>query len=249
MDFADMVFADVAEPTRHLTPPQKPAEFVHPLKPVNDVGDFLSPAGWFLKLAELMVPGDPMEYAKHALAGDWESYARCADVWRNLGRSCDDLARNLGSGTGAVRATWQGNAADAAHGYFDALRKNLEDARDALYAIDDEYREIARSVAYTGEAVAACVSAILDALITVSIAVAASAASGWTGWGAAMGYALGAAEAKTILAEWAAMTNLLNAAQVAMNVSCAAIGRTGGEIAASLGAFPLPRTGYDHPAV
>lgn len=244
-----MDFADVAEPTRQLTPPRKPEGFVHPLKPVNDVGDFLSPGGWFVKLAELVLTRDPMDYAKHALAGDWEAYARCADVWRNLGHACDALARNLGSGTGAVRATWQGNAADAAHGYFEALRKNLEDARDSLYAIDDEYREIARSVAYTGEAVAACLGAMLDALITLSIAIAASAASGWTGWGAAMGYALGAAEAETVLKEWTAMTNLLNAAQVAMNVGCAAIGRTGGEIAASLGAFPLPRTSYDHPAV
>ncbi len=244
-----MTFTDVASPTTHLIAPGEPGEFADPLSAINAVGEFLSPSGWLMKLAELEMGKDPVKWCQSWLAGDWAAFARCAETWRNLGRSCDALARNIGAGVTRVDGTWQGNAADAALHYFDVLRRNLEEMRDSLYAMGDEYQLISQSVSATGQALGECVGLILDALITASIAVAAGTAGGWTGCGAAMGYALGAVEAQVILKEWERMTALVNAAQVVMNTSCASIGRFGGQIAAGLGSFPLPRTSYDHPAV
>ncbi|MEV4435374.1 hypothetical protein [Streptomyces sp. NPDC049585] len=244
-----MSFHDVASPTAPLTPPHKPAGFVDPLHAVNAVGDVLSPTGWLVKLAELVLGEDPVEWLEAHLAGDWESFARCAETWHNLARATDALARNIGSGTAGSESVWEGNAADAARTYFTVLRTHLEGIRDELHAVGEEYLVISRSVCATGQAVGEGLSLLMDALITGALAAAVGTVSGWTGWGAAMGYALGAAEARVALKEWERITALVNAAQVVMNTSCAVIGRSGGEIAARLGTFPLPRTGYDHPAV
>ncbi|MBO0653131.1 hypothetical protein J1792_10095 [Streptomyces triculaminicus] len=244
-----MTFTDVADPTTHLVPPAKPEEFTDPMKPINAVADVLSPGSWLLKLAELMLPRDPVEWAQQIFAGDWTAYAECSQAWRNLGLACDALARNLESGNDAIDAAWHGNAADAAFLYFDALRRNLEEFRDSLNAMGGEYLAIAQSVSLTAEAVGQCIGAIVDAAVTAAIAAAASTAAGWTGWAAAMGYALGAAEAKVILREWGRMTHLVNAAQVSVSAGYASIERLGGQITARLNAFPLPRASYDHPAV
>ncbi|MFI9200911.1 WXG100 family type VII secretion target [Streptomyces sp. NPDC053048] len=244
-----MDFADVADPASHLVPPVKPAEFIDPMDPINAVGDVLGPGTWLMKLAELMLPRNPVEFAQNVFAGDWEAYAECAEAWRNLGRSCEALARNLEAGNGRIDATWHGNAADAAFRYFDTLRRDLEEFRDSLDAMSGEYLAIAQSVSVSAEAVGQCIGAMIDAAVTAVIAAAASTAAGWTGWAAAMGYALGAAEAQIILKQWARMTDLVNAAQVSVNTGYASIERVGGEITARLNAFPLPRTSYDHPAV
>ncbi|MEU7133753.1 hypothetical protein [Streptomyces sp. NPDC046261] len=244
-----MQFADVAQPTEYLVPPRKPEEFTDPLLSLNAVCDVLSPGGWFLKLAELMLPENPVEWAQRQLAGDWAAYAKCAESWQHMGQACGAVARNVESGRRSVARTWDGNAAEAALLYLDALRKNLEDVREALERMGDEYRAVAQSISLTGQAIGGCVSAIVDALVTASITAAATTALGWTGCAAAMGYALGAMEARVIIKEWERMTRLISAAQLAMNSSYAVMGHIGGEVMAKLNAFPLPRASYDHPAV
>ncbi|MEV4442310.1 hypothetical protein AB0K09_25540 [Streptomyces sp. NPDC049577] len=244
-----MAFADIAHPTAFLTAPREPEEFADPLKTINEVADFLTPASWLVKLAELVLGTDPVKWAQTKFAGDWKAYARCAEAWRNLGRACDAMARNLDAGNRHADRTWDGNAADAAFAYFDTLRRDLEEFRDSLDVMSDEYRAVARAVSATGEAMGECLLAILDALITVAITTAAGTATGWTGCGAVMGYALGAQEARFILQQWERMTELLNTAQLAVNACYGTIGRVGGEAMAKLNRFQLPRAGYDHPAV
>ncbi|MEU5051837.1 hypothetical protein [Streptomyces sp. NPDC021096] len=244
-----MQFTDVVQPTEYLVPPRKPEEFTDPLLSVNAVCDFLSPGGWFLKLAELMLPRNPVEWAQEQLAGDWAAYAKCAESWQRMGQACGAVARNVESGGRGIARTWDGNAAEAALLYFDALRKNLEDVREALDRMGDEYRAVAQSISLTGQAIGGCISAMVDALVTMSITAAATAALGWTGCAAAMGYAIGAMEAQVILKEWQRMTRLISAAQLAVNSGYAVMGHIGGEVMAKLNAFPLPRAGYDHPAV
>ncbi|MEU4212027.1 WXG100 family type VII secretion target [Streptomyces sp. NPDC026206] len=244
-----MDFTDVVQPTTYLIPPAKPDEFADPLLPINAVCEVLSPGGWLIKLAELMLPKDPVKWTQEQLAGDWATYAKCAESWQRMGQACGALARNMESGGRRIDVTWDGNAADAALLYFDALRKNLEEMQDALDAMSDEYRAVARSVSMTGQAIGGCISAIVDALLTMSISAAASAAFGWTGCAAAMGYAIGAMEAEVILKEWERMTRLISYAQLAMNASYGVMEHVGGEVMAKLNAFPLPRASYDHPAV
>ncbi|GHF66555.1 hypothetical protein GCM10010218_55170 [Streptomyces mashuensis] len=232
-----------------LRPPGVPAGFADPLAALNAAGDVLSPGSWLLKLAELVLPEDPVAWAQRQLAGDWETYARCAEAWRRTGHACRVLARDVGAGRGRAAPGWQGNAADAAFAYFDALRADLLEFHHALAAMGEEYVAVAQAVAATANAVGECVSAIADALVTAALAAAASTALGWTGCAALMGYALGAEEARVILREWERMTRLVNAAQLAVNAGYGAMGRAGGQALARLHAFPLPRDDYDHPAV
>ncbi|MCA6091739.1 hypothetical protein LE181_06105 [Streptomyces sp. SCA3-4] len=244
-----MDFPDAAEPTAFLARPKVPEEFFDPLIAITAAGDVFSPGGWFLKLAELMLPTDPVEWAQEQLVGDWKAYAACSQAWRNAGRACGAIARNVEAGSKRIDATWDGHAAEAAIDYFEALRKNLDDVQGALDTMAEEYRVVTESIARTGQAIGGCISAIIDALVSISVTTAASTALGWTGGAAALGYALGAMEVQVILKEWERMSLLVNAAQLAMNTSYSVMGRTGGEILARVHALPVPRASYDHPAV
>ncbi|PHQ53388.1 hypothetical protein BLA24_01520 [Streptomyces cinnamoneus] len=185
-------FVDVREPTACLKPPGEPEDFLDPLESINAVCDVLTPGSWLLKLAELMLPRDPVAWAQEQLAGDWKAYAKCSETWRRAGQACDAVARNIDAGVKDIDATWDGNAAEAALRYFDALRGDLEEFRTSLQAMGDEYLAVAQAVSAAGQAIGECIGAITDALVTGAIAAAASTALGWTGWAAAMGYALGA---------------------------------------------------------
>ncbi|MGW2597283.1 hypothetical protein [Streptomyces klenkii] len=241
------VFTDVAEPAACLVPPAAPADYVDPLEPFNAVADFFSPNQWLLKMAELMTGTDPVKWAGEKLSGDWEAYAECASAWHAMGRACDGIARNLRSGGVRVDASWDGNAAGSAAHYFAALAGNLDEFHRSLDAMGSEYRALAWSVTSTAAAVADCLTAMLDALITVAIEAAASAATG--GGAAAMAAALGTQELLTILREWERMNEFLSTAQTLMHAGSAALARTGAEVLTGINAFPLPGTGYDHPAV
>ncbi|QLE71592.1 hypothetical protein FGW37_08245 [Streptomyces rectiverticillatus] len=240
-------FADVTEPAACLVPPGEPEDFLDPLKPLNDVVEFLSPSGWLFKLAELYLPTDPVKWAKESFAGDWKAYARCVSAWQETGRACDGVARNLRSGSARIDATWDGNAAEAAAHYFSALAGNLADFRTALDAMGVEYLVIAQSVSSAGAAVGDCLGAIVDALITLALAAAVEAASG--GSAAVAAAALGTEELLTILREWERMVRIVAAAQAVMHAGHGTLVRLGTEALAGLNAFALPGASYDHPAV
>ncbi|ARZ70659.1 hypothetical protein M1P56_07210 [Streptomyces sp. HU2014] len=244
-----MSFTDTARPTDHLAPPQAPEDFMNPLKPLNEVCAVLSPGSWVLKVAELMLPCDPVEWAGEMFAGDWEAYAACSGVWRELGEACGALARNLEGGNRDLDRVWDGSAADAAVRYFDALRKDLYGIRHALTRLGEEYLAVARAVSAAADVLGECLSAIVDAAVSWYITQAAASALCWTGWAAATGYALGAAEAEIMVKHWARATKIVNHAQIVMNASCGVLGRLAGEIAAQLNTFPLPQRAYHHPAV
>ncbi|WP_058044910.1 WXG100 family type VII secretion target [Streptomyces roseifaciens] len=240
-------FADVTDPAAYLVPPGEPEDFLDPMKPLNEVAEFLSASGWLFKLAELYLPKDPVKWAKESFAGDWKAYARCVSAWQETGRACDGVARNLRSGSARIDATWDGNAAEAAAHYFSDLAGNLADFRTALDAMGVEYLGIAQSVSSAGEAVGDCLGAIVDALITLALAAAVEAASGGTAAVAAA--ALGTEELLTILREWERMVRFVAAAQAAMHAGHGTLVRLGTEALAGLNALPLPGASYDHPAV
>ncbi|MGK5728451.1 hypothetical protein [Streptomyces sp. URMC 124] len=240
-------FVDVTEPVASLVPPVTPAESIDPLGPLNAVADFLSPSQWIFKIAELMLETDPVKWAGEQLSGDWKSYAACASAWRGMGHACEGIARNIRSGGVRIDASWDGNAAGSAAHYFGALAGSVEEFHRSLDAMGTEYDAIAGAVTSAAAAIADCLTVMFDVLITVSIEVAASAATG--GGAAAMVAALGTWELLTILKEWERMNAFLSAAQTLMHAGHAALARTGAEVLSALNAFPVPRTGYDHPAV
>ncbi|MFH8785646.1 hypothetical protein [Streptomyces roseoverticillatus] len=239
-------FSDVAEPTACLVPPGEPGE-LDPLKPFNDAAEVLTPSGWLFKLAELYTGQDPLKWAEKFLTGDWDAFAKCASAWRETGHACEGVARNLRSGSTRIDATWDGNAAETAARYFSALAGNLEEFHASFGAMGTEYLVVAQSVMYAGAAIGDCLGAILDALITGTLIAVAEAATG--GAAAAAAAALGTQELLTILREWEHMTLLATEAQMCLHAGYGVLGRIGAEALASLNSFPVPRAGYDHPAV
>ncbi|MGK5628711.1 hypothetical protein [Streptomyces sp. URMC 123] len=244
-----MPFSDVADAAACLKPPKAPAEYVSPLKPLNDIGDLISPAAWLSELLEIALGKNPMEEAQRHFGGDWEAYATSAEAWHNLGRACSAMARNLESGNVRLSATWQGCAADAAFQYFDTLRRKLQGVASSLDAMRVEYETVAQGVWAAAEMVAQILATIVDLCATWAICAAAGTAMSWTGWGAAVGYGVGALQAVKVIERWDEATEWVNKSQLVVNASCGVLARLGGELAAQLNTFPLPRDGYDHPAV
>ncbi|MFF7728029.1 hypothetical protein [Streptomyces sp. NPDC008001] len=229
-------------------PPGKPEDWeLDPLKAFNDAAEALSPAGWLLKLAELYVGEDPLKWAEKFLTGDWDAYSTCASAWRETGRACAAVARNLRSGSTRIDAVWDGNAAESAARYFSALAGNLEDFHASLDTMSTEYLAVAQAVMYAGAAIGDCLGAMLDALITTSLITAAGAATGGTA--AAAAAAMGTRELLMILKEWENMIRIATALQKRVHAGHGVLGRIGAEALAGLSTFPVPRAGYDHPAV
>lgn len=242
-------YADVARATARLTAPGEPERFVAPLRILDGVSTLISPAAWAAEILALVFDFDPLEEAQRYLAGDWEAYARCAELWANLARFCEDLAANLEAGNRRVGAAWDGHAADAAQAYFDSLAENLQDIKCSLETMHTQYLVTASGVSTTADAVGQLLGQIGDSAATAAICWAAGTALSWTGWGAVSGYAVGACELVRIGELWAEVTRTVNALRWKTDAAYGVLATVGAEVAGGFNEFPLPPAGYTHPAV
>lgn len=244
-----MAFTDVAEPTSHLKTPQKPAEFHSPLELLNKASDLISPTYWVTEILEASTGFNPMDKAKEYFAGDWEAYAKCSEVWGNLGKLTGDIAKNIDAGNGELDATWDGNAADAAFNYFKRLADRCDELQSDLDTLKTQYYVVSHGVWSTAEAVGAILGQIGDMAATAAISAAAGTLTSWTGWGAAVGYGLAAYEILRIIDLWGDATKQINNTQLLVNGAVGALETVGGELSGKLHDFPLPGTAYDNPVV
>lgn len=244
-----MAFKDVASPTGHLKAPGTPDDFKSPLECLNKAGDLISPTYWASEIIAMSTGFNPMDKAKEYFAGDWEAYAKCAEVWENLGRMCAGISGNVDTGNRELDSTWDGNGADSAFGYFRALAERCDELRSDLDTLGTEYRVVSHGVWSTAEAVGAILGQIGDAAATAAIAAAAGTLTSWTGWGAAAGYGMAAYEVVRIIEMWSSATKIVNNAQITVNGATGAMETVGGELAGRLRNFPLAGHAYDNPAV
>ncbi|GAA2468176.1 hypothetical protein [Streptomyces macrosporus] len=244
-----MSFKDVAEPTTHLKPPETPEEFKSPLEVLNKAGDLISPTYWMNEIIAASTGFNPLDKAKEYFAGDWEAYAKCAQLWENIGKMCADIADNVHAGNRELDATWDGNGADSAFVYFKNLADRCEDLQSDLKILSDKYGVVSHGVWSTAEAVGAILAQIGDAAATAAIAAAAGTMTTWTGWGAAVGYGLAAFEILRIIEMWSNATKLINKGQIIVNSAMGSMETVGGELAGKLHDFPLPGRAYDNPLV
>ncbi|GAA3068780.1 hypothetical protein GCM10020000_61520 [Streptomyces olivoverticillatus] len=243
-------FHDEARPVSRLTPPAAPEEFASPLKVLNDAGDLVSPTSWAAKAVRLVFECDPMETAEKWFAGDWEAYARCAEVWGNLGKFCADLAANIDAGNRELDTTWDGRAADAAYAYFQAMQGNLRDIQHSLEEMRREYLVASHGIWSTAEAVGQVLGEIGDCAATVAVSWAVGACASWTGMGAAARLCGGRrgidAHGRTL----GRGDRIGERPATQKSTQPTDRWRTwGGEMTGALNGFPLPRSAYDHPAV
>jgi uncharacterized protein YukE len=244
-------FTDTAEPSSRLTPPKAPEEFSQgPLLDLfNDVSDLVSPTYWITEAYNAVFGFNPLDEVIQWFAGDWESFAKCADVWQNIGKACDDIAKNLSSGNTALDSTWNGHAADSAYVYFDELAKKLDQSGQTFDSLADTYKYLAHAAYAAAEGIKGYIGGILDGLIIVGIELAAGTLLSWTGAGALVGYGLAALEVTRILKMWGDATEMFGNAQAIVNGGVGTLEGLGAAIYSHLQNFPAVGGTYDNPAV
>ncbi|MET8679863.1 hypothetical protein ABZW18_20350 [Streptomyces sp. NPDC004647] len=242
-------FADTAEPTTFLKPPNPPEEFSQGLllDTFNDASDLMSPTYWITEGYNLIFGFNPLDEVIQWFAGDWESFAKCAELWQNIGKACDGVAGNLKAGNTSLDSTWHGRAADSAYVYFDELATKLSGQKDTFDSLADVYEHLAHAAYSTAEAIKGFLGGIIDGLLIVALELAAGTLLSWTGVGAAVGYGLAALEIANILKLWGQATSAFGNAQAIVNGGVGVIEALGATIYSSFSNFPIPGGSYDHP--
>ncbi|QTZ94411.1 hypothetical protein [Streptomyces auratus] len=246
-----MAFTDTAEPVSQLKAPKAPAEFSK--GPIGDsvstISDILSPSYWALGTVKFIFGTDPLEEALKWFEGDWESYAKCAEVWSNTGKMAKDVAANIRAGNKELDASWNGNAADAAYVYFDELAKKIASIEGDMDELKRYYTDVALAVSRGVDLVKGLLTQMADELIIAEVELAAGTALAETGVGAVIGYASAAIEIAKIIKTWGRITEAYSAAEEAINVATTASGAIVGRLGIALHHFPDPGRSYDNPAV
>ncbi|MER5438933.1 hypothetical protein [Streptomyces sp. NPDC002790] len=250
---ATQSFSDATEPSSRLSAPSKPEEYSHGLvsDAVGAVSDWLSPSYWSLEAIKFVFQAeqDPLEQALGWFAGDWESYAKCAEMWQNSGSALGDLGANIRSGNQRLDQSWNGNAADAAYKYFDELAKRITEVGTSLKDLQGHYSEISLAVYEALNLVKGVLTAIADALILIEIEVAAGTLLAETGVGAVVGYGLAALEVVKVIRLWGQATEAYSAAEQSVKIAVAAAAALSGTIGVAVNQLPAVGESYDHPAV
>ncbi|MFJ4899709.1 hypothetical protein [Streptomyces sp. NPDC088727] len=224
-------------------------ETLNPVKALNQAADLISPTYWVNEILDMALGFNPMDETKKYFAGDWEAYAKCGEVWGNLGKLCMDISKNVNAGNITLDRTWDGNAADAAYVYFKDIADRCDDLQSELDTLKTEYDVISQGVWAAAEAIGSLLGAIGDSAAVAAIAAAAGTMMSWTGWGAAVGYGLAAAEIVKIVELWGKTTAAVNKYQLIIQAADAIIATAGGTIATKFADFPLPNGAYDNPVV
>jgi hypothetical protein len=111
----------VVKATDLLAPIGEPDHPEDPLTMFQSALDFVDPGAWVLKAITTICGSNPIEQAFEKLGGDWVGYAKCANMFANLGQFFTAVGTNIKSGNDTLDAWWSGQAADAAWIHFDDL--------------------------------------------------------------------------------------------------------------------------------
>ena len=183
-------FADVAEPTKHLVPPNY-ATAVEMWK-INPLADLISPAAWLRQVSVWLFGYDPFEDWSKQLSGDWDAYIHCAAAWRIIGNALLDLGRNVVTTATDVPEVWRGRAAESEQEFQLKLGK----AAMALHPICDQYAELYTKAAEAAkqlfDVVSGLIAKLIDVLIVINVASAVGTATIETGVGPVVGYGVAA---------------------------------------------------------
>ncbi|MFI7344463.1 hypothetical protein ACIBUY_41760 [Streptomyces sp. NPDC050085] len=194
---------------------------------------------------------DVLGHIANWLAGDWQSYANCADAWDCLGNACGDMAANIRHGNSVLSVTWRGNAADGAWKYFDNSARTLESTREAFHDLRDRYQSVATLVFSFAETVKGGIAELCDWGAQVAIAAAASTAMASSGVGIAGAFVGAAFAAERVAAmakryrelteQYDVLMGTVNAAFAGAGAMCALVG--------DVRKFPVVGKSYDNALV
>ncbi|MBC9723665.1 hypothetical protein [Streptomyces sp. TRM68367] len=229
------------------------AEFVSELKglPVEKtlgtLLDFGSPSAIALEFIKMFTGWDPIGDFTKWMAGDWESFQECADVWGSLGGISDGVTVNVRAGNVELDSSWQGNAADAAYAYFDELGGRLDSLKDTFSSLQAKYEDIARTVYSFAELIKSFIMDAIDRGLAGAIKMAAGAVSG--PWAAVALYALAIKDAIEVIEKYKEAVQMYDRLLKVVNGIC---GIARGAMAKTIHdaqSFPVPGSAYNNPAV
>lgn len=207
--------------------------------------DWLSASNALGLLIDHITGVNPYEWGGRLLAGDWEAFGKAADAAENLGQY---LALQ-GSGVSAVSTAldngWDGQAAQAAVGWFEAYAGQLTELQSALDGVAESFRTTSAGVQLAAEGLKSALTDLSDLAIAFALELLAAASTSWTGVGAAIG---GAAAAYTA---WEARQVWLEALQwhgraVALGEMLPGLIAGYAGMLRGLDGVSLPHGAYDH---
>lgn len=242
-------FADVIEPTTLLKTPSAPEEYSQGpiLDTFNDCGDLLSPTYWLTEAYQAVFGFNPLDVVVQWFGGDWEAFAKCGDVWRQLGEAVAAVSDNVQAGNKTLDLTWDGHAADAAYAYFHKFASKLDQIKEQFDKLKTEYGHLSHAAYSTAEAISGYLGGIIDGLLITAIEMAAGTALSWTGAGALVGYGLAGLEIANMLRLWGNATQSIGNAQGIVNGAVGIVETIAATLFGTISEFTKVGD-YDHPA-
>ncbi|MEV3858028.1 hypothetical protein AB0J38_27315 [Streptomyces sp. NPDC050095] len=221
-------------------------------KTAGTLFDIASPSTLVNEGLKLAFDHDILGSLSNRLAGDWQTYAGCADAWHCLGDFFSDSAANIRHGNDVLGITWQGNAADAARKYFEKLATNLDSAKDCFHALRDHYQGIATTVFAFADLVKGGLAYIFDTALQAALAAAASAAAATTGvgiFGTFVGAAVVAQRVSAMLERYGEILKQYEKLLLYVTMTTGAAGGVTAKVTQDLKKFPVVGRPYDNAIV
>ena len=234
-------------PEGRLTLPVTPPEFQNPLTPINAVSNFLSPTWWINNVLKETINVDAFGAASTFFGGNWEAYAKCANVFHCLSYFCSDVHDNIHLNALYLSQTWQGHAAESAYEYFNSVANSLDSYQQALVQLRDLYQSESKGVWEAAEGVGDLLQDISDNIFWAGV----EALGGWvlseTAVGTAALWAAAALQCRQIVEDWEKITGIINTVQKSLLTAVGTI-QTITEAGKGMSQNPLPTGNYISPA-
>ncbi|MEU4156465.1 hypothetical protein [Actinoplanes sp. NPDC026670] len=208
------------EPTDFLVPPVEPDEsltngFIDP----GFLFNYVSPTSWINEIINVVTEFDVLGFLTEAIGGDWSTIWRFGDAMRNVGECVGQIAVNLQQDFNRIDETWDGNANDAAAGYFTTMASTVAQMRFTLLEIGESYHTAAKGAWGFATQLANLLQALVDKAIIAGILGIGTAVLYSSGVGAGAGF-VGSSAVALIIAD---MINLASSASLIISTASTVI--------------------------
>lgn len=222
-------------------------------------GSYLSPTYWLTApvmgaLGIIGVEQNPVDMIAEWVAGDWEAVQEAGRAVRCLGDFNALMSEALSSATSSATQAWEGDAADAASGYFDELARAVESQQSAINVMGAELETVAFGMYEFSQSIKGLLAIATDLMIQFVIELAAAGVSilaASTGVGAIFTASAWAAALATGWKVFQAIQKILDVLNKAFQGAQAVAGLVTGYMGAVRDTkFPaLPGSAYGHGGV
>ncbi len=161
------------DPATALTPPSEEGGMPSLVQELLDAGGVFSVSDLVIKILR-WCGLDIMGWVTDHLAGSPSELAKVKSALENLASFDQDAATVVGDGAATMFGSWTGNAADAAHGYFDKTASALTDHGTAISGVATKMQALIIGIQEGMAALEGALTIAIDAAIKAAVAVAAA---------------------------------------------------------------------------